>query len=195
MFNLHTTFSITVFQARNAAKNKQHGVVLFFALIALVAMSLAAVALIRSVDTNSLIAGNLSFKQSSILSADRGVETAIAWVKGRSQNSLKLNAPANGYYALSTADAKTLVDDSGVSGGVANPDSQGNKINYVVQRMCNNTGTAASAKCMFGPENIDGSDNSCPTCAIKPKRSLIYRITVKVEGPKNTVSYIQTFAY
>ena len=109
MFNLHTTFSITVFQARNAAKNKQHGVVLFFALIALVAMSLAAVALIRSVDTNSLIAGNLSFKQSSILSADRGVETAIAWVKGRSQNSLKLNAPANGYYALSTADAKTLV--------------------------------------------------------------------------------------
>ena len=41
----------------------QSGVVLFIALIVLVAMSLAGVALVRSVDTNLLIAGNLAFKQ------------------------------------------------------------------------------------------------------------------------------------
>ena len=44
---------------------KQQGVVLFIALVALVVMSLAAVALIRSVDTNTLIGGNLSFKQAA----------------------------------------------------------------------------------------------------------------------------------
>ena len=36
---------------------QQSGMVLFLALIALVVLSLAAVALIRSVDTNNLIAG------------------------------------------------------------------------------------------------------------------------------------------
>jgi len=56
---------------------QQSGVVLFVALIALVAMSLAAVSLIRSVDSNNMIAGNLSSKQAATSSADVGVEAAI----------------------------------------------------------------------------------------------------------------------
>jgi hypothetical protein len=42
-----------------------------------VVLSLAAVALIRSVDTNTLIAGNLAFQQSANSSTDAGVEAAI----------------------------------------------------------------------------------------------------------------------
>ena len=53
----------------------QQGVVSFIALVALVVMSLAAVALIRSVDTATLIAGNLAFKQAATASADAGVES------------------------------------------------------------------------------------------------------------------------
>jgi type IV pilus assembly protein PilX len=59
---------------------RQRGVVLFFTLIALVVMSLAAVALIRSVDTSTMIAGNLAFKQAGASSGDGGVEAAIAWL-------------------------------------------------------------------------------------------------------------------
>jgi len=59
---------------------KQRGVVLFFTLIALVVMSLAAVALIRSVDTSTMIAGNLAFKQSGSSATDTGMEAAIAWL-------------------------------------------------------------------------------------------------------------------
>jgi type IV pilus assembly protein PilX len=58
----------------------QRGVVLFFTLIALVVMSLAAVALIRSVDTSNIIAGNLAFKQAGTSSGDAGIEAAIAWL-------------------------------------------------------------------------------------------------------------------
>ena len=43
------------------SRRKQSGVVLFISLIILVAMSLAGIALIRSVDTSNLIAGNLAF--------------------------------------------------------------------------------------------------------------------------------------
>lgn len=62
---------------------RQRGMVLFFALVALVAMSLAAVALIRSVDTGALIAGNLAFRKSTLNSSDNGIETAIAWLSNQ----------------------------------------------------------------------------------------------------------------
>jgi type IV pilus assembly protein PilX len=59
---------------------KQRGIVLFFTLIAMVVMSLAAVALIRSVDTSTMIAGNLAFKQASTYSGDPGIDAAISWL-------------------------------------------------------------------------------------------------------------------
>lgn len=176
----------------------QKGVVLFFALIALVAMSLAAVALIRSVDTNSIIAGNLSFKQSSVLSADRGAEAAITWLTAQTTAGLGNNAAANGYYATILNDAKALVDASGVAGAIANPDTNGNTITYVIQRMCRATGVPPAAeleqKCSIkkSPSKNDLSD---PKPTDQLDTSMVYRITAKVVGPKNTVSYIQTFAF
>ena len=56
---------------------RQRGVVLFISLIVLVAMTLAGVALVRSVDTTNLIAGNLAFKQGATLSGDAAIETEI----------------------------------------------------------------------------------------------------------------------
>lgn len=174
---------------------KQQGVVLFFALIALVVMSLAAVALIRSVDTSSMIAGNLSFKQSTMLSADRGIETAMLWIDGN-LGILNANSASNGYYATSDADAKTLVDNNGVV-DVAD-DGQGNAISYVVQRMCRMAGPATAASCLLGPVVRTGSNavvSSDKAGATVSSGSTMYRVTAKVVGPKNTVSYIQAFVY
>jgi type IV pilus assembly protein PilX len=70
---------------------KQSGVVLFFALIALVVMSLAAVALIRSVDTSTLIAGNLAFRQAAATSGDAGINAAGAWMAA-TQKTMDANA-------------------------------------------------------------------------------------------------------
>src|ERR1700694_4797010 len=53
---------------------RQHGVVLFIALIVMVALSLAAIALIRSVDTTNAVVGNLAFRLSSILPANGSIE-------------------------------------------------------------------------------------------------------------------------
>lgn len=182
---------------------KQRGVVLFFALIALVVMSLAAVALIRSVDTNTIIAGNLGFKQSATVSADSGVETAITWVFGH-QAILEADHLDEGYYATSTGDAKTSIEENakmatgiGISDG---KDSSGNTISYVVQRMCKNAGPSSPTHCLFGPPGEDPNSNAdCdygnPCLNAAPSDSLMYRVTVKVTGPKNTVSYTQAFVY
>ena len=201
IINLNRSFlSVSHARLSNLKTNKQQGVVLFFALIALVVMSLAAVALIRSVDTNSLIAGNLSFKQSSMLSADTGVETAVTWVTNNA-GLLEADSTANGYYATSDVpahpDAKALVDASGVAGIIVNPDSQGNTITYVIQRMCKSIGPSKPEDCLFGPLT-EPADNKGVNKEVYPTgkaASLIYRVTAKVVGPKNTVSYIQTFVY
>lgn len=53
------------------------GASLLFALLTLAAMSLAAVALVRSVDTASLLAGNLGQKQASVAVTGHAAEEAI----------------------------------------------------------------------------------------------------------------------
>ena len=57
---------------------QQSGVVLLITLIVLVAMTLASIALMRSVDTTNIIAGNLAFQRSTLLAADTGIEAAVA---------------------------------------------------------------------------------------------------------------------
>ncbi len=55
----------------------QRGVVMFIALLVMVALSLAGIALIRSADTATVVAGNLAFKQAAASAVDRSVEQAI----------------------------------------------------------------------------------------------------------------------
>ncbi len=181
---------------------KQAGVVLFIALIALIVMSLAAVALIRSVDTNTMIAGNLSFKQSALISTDSGVETALSWL-GNNPN-LDSNISSSGYYASFSDDAKALVDASDTEPAIGanikkGVDSSGNSIRFIIERMCKNTGAADTSHCLYGPSGEDENSKShCDLsnpCLSEPTGALLYRITTKVTGPKNTVSYSQAFVY
>ena len=53
-------------------RNKQQGVVLVIALIALMAISLAGVALMRSVDSSNVVSGNIAFNEAAIQMADIG---------------------------------------------------------------------------------------------------------------------------
>lgn len=71
---------------------------MLFALLALVAISLATLALVRSVDTGALLLGNIGFKQDATAAADQASRQALAWL---TTNNAVLNtdASANGYYA------------------------------------------------------------------------------------------------
>jgi len=190
---------------------KQNGVVLFFALMALVVMSLAAVALIRSVDTNTLIAGNLAFKQSATASADTGVETAIKWLEANQTTALNSDNVNTGYYASPQDDAKvrfttgySLAAGAGIAAG---KDSSGNTISYVVERMCvpgtvlPTTGLyKAKEKCLLGAAST--SPGSQATLEYPGTGTLssagdqpMYRVTVRVTGPRNTLSFTQAFVY
>ncbi len=75
---------------------KQHGVVLLLTLIILVAMMMAGIGMMRSVDTGNVIAGNLAFKQATTHAADGGTSrgfTALMDVanSGSTADKLALN--------------------------------------------------------------------------------------------------------
>jgi Tfp pilus assembly protein PilV len=76
----------------------QRGVSLLFALVALVALSLATLALVRTVDTGTLVLGNIGFKQDATVAGDQATREAIAWLKANAA-SLNDDAPTSGYYA------------------------------------------------------------------------------------------------
>jgi len=84
--------------ARAPRAFRQRGASLLFALLTLVAMLLATLALVRSVDTSTMLLGNLGFKQDATAAADQATRTAIAWLTTNNA-SLNTNAAANGYYA------------------------------------------------------------------------------------------------
>jgi type IV pilus assembly protein PilX len=167
---------------------RQRGVVLFFALIALVVMSLAAVALIRSVDTSTMIAGNLAFKQSATTSADGGVESAVTAVNAAQaamtaikqsvlidpncpsacSNVLNATNAANGYYSSLTDPALTsnLTDSANwvnASSKLVGTDQSGNEMRYIIQRMCRTANQPPSTtNCLFSSATLDNNGMEVP---------------------------------
>lgn len=188
---------------------KQGGVVLPITLIVLVAMTLAAVAMMRSVDTSSVIAGNLAFRQSATASGDNGVEAAIVWLKANN-GALTQDSPANGYYATRqdaldmTGNRSAATSDNlnwGSSSAVKSlaVDSAGNQVAYVIHRMCDSAGPLNSATCSTQQGIKEGSSKGSSRQMQSYQEGAwddvsnrgYYRITARVTGPRNTTSYVQ----
>jgi hypothetical protein len=89
---------------------------MIIALIALMVLSLTAVALVRSVDTGTLIIGNFAFKQDATEASSTGAKQAIDWLT-KNQGALESDDKANGYYAASWDD----LDPTGSSTTAAKP--------------------------------------------------------------------------
>lgn len=204
---------------------RQRGVVLIITLIALVAMTLAAIALVRSVDTGNVVAGNMAFKQGAALAGDSGTEAAITWLAGiagvvASQN----DDTANGYYATSqeTLDmtgnsgdpTRSLVDwdsnscNNAVTNGTAAAciqaaplipaNAAGYEARYIIHRLC--PGAGLPNNCASTSSTVSGTSSGAKDYTSKGGLSgtaevEYYRITTRIRGPRNTTSYIETIVH
>jgi Tfp pilus assembly protein PilX len=202
------------FGPRHSLQRAQRGVVLIIALVVLVAMTLAAIALVRSVDTSNLIAGNMAFQQAATHSADLGMETAISWLDAN-KAALKVGGipvleeddTTNGYIAGgsdlmpdATKNPPQTWDNYWTQSLAANSkalaaDSAGNTVSYVIHRMCKNAGSqTGGASCVASPaiSSAGGNNEEAGDKQLNAPSSVFYRITVRVAGPRNTVSYVQS---
>jgi Tfp pilus assembly protein PilX len=197
------------------ARRAQRGVVLFIALIVLVAMSLAGVALIRSVDTGSVIAGNIAFRQTAMHVGDNGIEAARTWLLGQSSSDLYNDTPGitggTAYYANwaenldllgnKTTTASDNFDWSTALNVTAPAPPAGYTVSYIIHRLCKSTGDPASITCVKLQGVVSSSASGTKgaaafgTMAISVPSSATYRVTVRVVGPRNAVSYVQAVVY
>ena len=187
---------------RSRNRNRQEGIVLLVALIMLVAMSLAGVALMRSVETAVIVAGNFAFKESGIQVADRGVQEAARWLTVNSTgNTLYNNNPSSGYFSALPDTDPDYFDLANwgstvlMNGGT--PDASGNIVRYVIHRMCNMPDTPyndPNQSCGQQLSNLTTSGGSKRRDATRFQGPpiLYYRVTTRVDGPRNTVTVIQT---
>lgn len=71
---------------------------MLFALMTLVALSLAAVALVRSVDTGALIIGNMGFKADTVMAGDEATRQALNFLESNQGGGLDKDNAEAGYY-------------------------------------------------------------------------------------------------
>jgi type IV pilus assembly protein PilX len=165
------------------------GIVLILVLLVMVAMTLAGMAVMRSTFTSNRVAANLAFRQAAVHSADAGLWAAADWLQANKGGTtlhanIDQSATTTGYFAQRGEPSGTdswhqywegTLSTSGRVNTLASDDA-GNTVKYVIQRLCTATGAPTSGACEASP-NAPGQ--------------WYYRITVRVEGPRNTRSYVQ----
>ena len=199
----------------------ERGVVLFIALLVMVALSLAGIALIRSADTATIVAGNLSFTQAATNAVDRSIEQAIEALFDPvavlansnpviSRNQKLADMPAQNYYACVQDDVggcilpnnaipeipkvlKTRANfaGAGLNAGLVPDDAAGNKSFYVIERMCVGGGAAVGTNCNLSSLALGADAGTQHYEGLVRPGDAFYRVTVRVEGPRNTVAYAQ----
>ena len=201
----------------------QRGVVLFIALIVLIAMTLAGIGMARSVDTLNIIANNIAFGQSNLMVGDWGAEQAFQWLDAqKGTGTLDSDQPANNYYASSNGGVAPASWLDPAAWAIANPDPAapaGYTVSTMIQRLCYEPGkinladgkqtcikttsvtsqTAASSISVDidGTPTVVGGSVAAGSSAgggasYDLPGNVYYRVTVRVEGPRNSVSVVQT---
>jgi len=191
------------------ARSRQRGVVLIFALIVLLILTIGGVALMRSMHSSLFAAGNLAFRRDL---TNQG-EQAVANVMAEFNNPASaLGTPGNTDNDLISANYKAttlvtnpqgvptalLVGDTAFAayGQVSNditgatPDVT---IRYIIDRLCiPPAGIASAALCVQSSGIPTGGTHNRNT-AVAPPSSTVYRLSVRVnQTSRNTQVFLQT---
>ena len=174
-------------------------------------MALTGLAMIRQSSSGLSIAGNLGIRQGAVSGADLGTEAAMSWLKiqlAAPAGALDSDIAAQAYYSDwgSAADTSRLTGDPTLYSTadwnnsilVTSDDGTGNEVRYIVERLCkfSNLGQSAPTQKCVETTLSDGSDKSgtCdnyPKSCPQPPSVVHYRVSTRVKGPRNTVSFIQ----
>ena len=191
--------------------NRPRGIVLFVALLVMVALSIAGVALMRSTDAATAVTGNLVLKQAASLAVDRGIERAVhaLWETTPGLDRTQ-HAPTQNFYACVRGTGGGCMPANSVvpkipdlllnangcsaaslaSGLIANDDA-GNRSCYVIERMCLAPGPAVRSNCNLATGALGADPGTEHYIGLTRPGDAYYRVTVRVEGPRSTVTYAQ----
>jgi len=189
-----------------ASAARQQGVVLIFSLIVLLILAIGAVALLRSVDTSLLSAGNLAFHRDLVNQGEQAVANVMTEFKtdgpplgGATTGSmLTANYSATALPTNNQGVPLVLLNDAAFALVATAPDITGRTgdvtIRYIIDRLCTATPLtviASSSACVQSTGlPIGGTANR--NTAVAPPSATVYRVSVRVNGPRNTQAFLQT---
>jgi type IV pilus assembly protein PilX len=193
-------------QKAHSQRSNQQGIVMIVALIAIVAMTFAVYAMLRTTGSSLGVAGNLAFKQNATAAADRGVEHARAWLMSQSSLELSANQAAHGYFAagLGNFDPLTYASWTAATAVDLGDDGAGNQTMYVVHRLCRIAGSfnLSGQECVrpsslntSGGTSVGLGGGAASGSAVPVTPVPYFRVTVRVAGPRSTLSYVQVIMY
>ena len=210
----------TFSRARRPGGARQRGVVLLFSLIALGIMLIVAVALVRSFNSSLFTAGNIGFKRDLQNQSERAVDVVLnefrssgnlASPGARGSNNAAYNysatmLPVNAQGIPDALQNDTTFSAVGSTGKDIPVTDMKVTVRYVVDRLCATTGDETSlgaGVCRLADNpvpvgtslsNLQGADRAplCPTCSSAAPQGVVYRLSIKVTGPRNTQSFFQS---
>jgi type IV pilus assembly protein PilX len=197
-------------------RRRQQGIVMVVTLIALAVLLLGGVALLRSSDTSGALAGQLGFRRDLKNQGERAMALAIKVLKEGTLSSagsrltdlatanysaVQLPADANGIPTiLLKSDAD--FEKAGYEINIVDADSKssnsnsGVKARYVIERLCLAPKTTDDANCgktRVMPNNSGPDRNiSKDSTAFRSQSLVLYRVTVRVDGPRGTQAFFQS---
>lgn len=198
-------------------QSRQKGVVLLFTLIVLTILLIGSVAVIRSMNTSLFSAGNLAFRRDLVNQGEQAISTVFAMlskggvfegsaatassIANLNYSAVQLQTNAQGI-PIALLDNQAPYTGPDISGGTFSPTAVAIpgattdvSIRYVLDRLCNDSGTAATlgtAKCVNQPSIVEVRGGTAGVVPLPSAPSLIYRLTIRVDGPRNTQVFIQS---
>jgi type IV pilus assembly protein PilX len=186
---------------------RQQGVVLIYALITLVIMLIGAVAISRSISANQFNVGNIGFKRDLTNQGERAALAALDAVRGagvladetiRTKSKIAANYSATILPTNAHGIPTALLSDAAFAavGTTANDITVPNMrvtVRYVIDRLATAEGECSSSTCTMAggaPQTFGGA--AAKNSTLTPPEQAVYRLTLRVTGPRNTLSFYQS---
>lgn len=186
----------------------ERGVVLLLCLIVLVVLLAGGVAVMRSMNTSLSSAGNLAFKRDLVNQGEQAADTAlklfgtgalsaagadIASAKAQNYSAEKLPSNDRGIPLALLSD--TAFDAVATATNDIKDASRKDqvKVRYIIDRLCNAPGAPSKNNCVYAPGSTDVRGGSVQESQRPPPpKALVYRLSIRVDGPRDTQVFLQS---
>jgi type IV pilus assembly protein PilX len=175
---------------RRSSHRAQRGVTILVVLVLLSVMLLGGLAMARMTETRTLASGNTAFREASLQATEVGLNEAYAAL--RVVGFAEDDDAASWYWATAQpadADAipKDIIWDDAPEIVVGNY-----RVRYVVERLCTVTPVTSTLRECLVRQVPQMESNKAMQESVDPPNARQFRVTVRVTGPKDTQTWIQS---
>jgi type IV pilus assembly protein PilX len=173
------------------SRQRQQGVAALVVLVLLTVMLLGSLTFARVTEVGTLASGNVAFKERALQASTIGINTAFAAINTMPSSQQNIG----GWYFASARPLTAEGLPQGIDWAVAatTPMDGAYQASYVVERMCVIANvTNPQRECLYKQAQVEASGKVPPDGGgLDPPTGEQFRVTVRVTGPRNTLTFAQ----